>query len=149
MQWETSENHVHHHQLKSLSAMLSFPSPDMTLNAKCNLAWLLPRIGTLSDRRGRTAENWRMLLGRQDADCRSFFSKGCEPVCPYRVVVQCPDQARALLHSLRDRGIAVESWPDLPAEVRVAPFTFPAANRLRICLLFLPTHAPQTVMGAL
>jgi hypothetical protein len=59
---------------------------------------------------------------------------------PWRAVFICerPELAALCFAELHGKGILVESWPDLPPEVRAAPERHAAALRLRNSLLAFP-----------
>jgi len=63
-------------------------------------------------------------------------------VTPYRLVMRAESPARAaeLYAECRRRGVPVESWPDLPPEVKAAPERFGAAVELRHTLICFPVH---------
>ena len=61
---------------------------------------------------------------------------------PYRVVMQCDDQATAenIFRYLRLYNCPVESWPDLAAEVTNKSSQHQSAINFRQTTLFLPVH---------
>lgn len=61
---------------------------------------------------------------------------------PYRLVMLCSSSevASERFAAYRQRGIPVESWPDMPPEVMAAPERFGAALQLRCTLLCFPVH---------
>lgn len=61
---------------------------------------------------------------------------------PYRLVMRCDNSALAAerYDECRRRGVPVESWPDLPPEVKADPGCFGAAWELRHTLLCFPVH---------
>jgi hypothetical protein len=63
-------------------------------------------------------------------------------ITPYRLVMRCdaPDIAAARYQRYRQAGVPVESWPDLPAEVRADSARQRTALHLRATLLCFPVH---------
>jgi hypothetical protein len=61
---------------------------------------------------------------------------------PYRLVLRFDSSATAAAQftAWRDRGVPVETWPDLAAEVTADPENHAVALGLRQCLLFIPVH---------
>ena len=61
---------------------------------------------------------------------------------PYRLVMRCATTALASerFELLRGAGLPVESWPDLPPEVKGEPQRHATALQLRTTLLCLPVH---------
>lgn len=72
---------------------------------------------------------------------RPFFADDDGPA-PYRFVLRCDNDAIAAERyaRLREAHLPVESWPDLPVEVKAAPDKYGAALELRKSLLLLPVH---------
>lgn len=61
---------------------------------------------------------------------------------PYRFVLRSENQfeAKYLFNTLVKNAVPVESWPDLPPEVKLRPAIHSTAINLRETLLFLPVH---------
>ena len=72
---------------------------------------------------------------------------------PYRLAMLCDDEAVAerVYGVLRGARLPVETWPDLPTEVRADPIHAQGALMLRRRVLLLPVHgslSPRVLVGA-
>jgi hypothetical protein len=81
---------------------------------------------------------------------KPLFEPAPSGAAPYRLVMRCADEATAatLYARVRAGGGLVETWPDLPPEVRAAPERHSQALALRRTLLLFPVHhriAPEAL----
>lgn len=74
--------------------------------------------------------------------CRPFIRAASDPVSPYRFILNCGDsgRARSFYEILAQAGCMVESWPDLPPEIRAQSTDHATAVDLRNRLIFIPVH---------
>lgn len=102
----------------------------------------------LADIAARRRENHRLLAAAlaDIPDARVLEISRDET--PYRLLLHCtgPEIAATLYGRLRQNGLLVESWPDLPPEVVSSAVAHAGALALRRSLLLLPVH--QTLNGA-
>ncbi len=96
----------------------------------------------------RRRDNARALFDLFDgADGLTPLNAGTgDGAVPYRAVFRAADHdaARRWYSRIRTSGNVVESWPDLPPEVRADPAIHAAAIELRNRVLCLPVHADRT-----
>jgi hypothetical protein len=91
-------------------------------------------------RHHKNALSMSALLDRLDGAAEVQMAAGA-PV-PYRLVLRFDSGAAAAAQFViwRDRGVPVETWPDLAAEVTADPAGHAVALKLRQHLLFIPVH---------
>ncbi len=108
--------------------------------ARCLLASEGRRMAIVGRRHHSNARSMSALLDRLDGAAEVQMAAGA-PV-PYRLVLRFDSDAAAAAQfaAWRSRGVPVETWPDLAAEVTADPARHAVALRLRQCLLFIPVH---------
>jgi len=110
------------------------------------------RLSEITERRRRNEAAVRTTL----EDCGGLVPAFPPPppgIAPYRAVFRADstDQARFWYEAFTQFGNAVETWPDLPQEVRKAPDRHRGALALRQSCFGLPVHAdhePQELAAA-
>lgn len=100
------------------------------------------KLQETSNKRKLAANEWRKIFSQASDRCDALFNENDEGSVPYRFVLKCPDETTAITRfsTLRQLGVAVETWPDLPPEVIADPASHETALALRQTLLFLPVH---------
>lgn len=85
------------------------------------------------------------VLSINNYNISPFFPVLPEDVCPYLFPMRLPESIieNAYYHLSR-MGIPVQTWPDLPPEVKESPFDHGMAIRLRKNVLTLPIHQSLT-----
>ncbi len=106
------------------------------------LARQLPQGAEIATFRKNNAWALRNLIGAETPDLRPYLDSSREGDAPYRFIIKCegPGGAKAVYDRLRAQGLPVESWPDLPDEVKTGPEHHSIARKLRDRLVFLPVH---------
>ena len=137
---------IHRLQVRAARPMAEDPQPHLAPARRLSAVAhrMIARASLLLDDLARARKANADMLRAIDwpAGVRPFFSRSNEGEAPYRFVLHCDDEeiAAILYERLLACGCAVETWPDMPPEVRLAPEEHGAALALRNCLLFLPVH---------
>ena len=100
------------------------------------------RLSAIGIERRRNEQALRENLARHPGT--PLFSADWDDAVPYRFAfrAESPDIAARLYHTWRQRGIPVETWPDMALEVLGAAEHHRDAIALRRTVLLLPVHAP-------
>lgn len=119
------------------------PTPAMSVPARRLLAGLVSELEATAARRCANEAAVRTALDGASGLKPLFASTA--GVVPYRAVFRGTDAAaaRRWYDRLSARN-AVESWPDLPPEVRAEPRRHQGALALRATVIALPVHADRT-----
>lgn len=122
----------------------SLPDGALSVGSQRMIARLGRELRRLADRRRDNERCLRNLFGNAE-DLEPFFPHIGSVAIPYRAVFQASSHADAQRWHARIRasGNVVESWPDLPPEVKAAANEHPVAITLRNTLLGLPIHADR------
>jgi len=115
-------------------------APRLSLLAEYMLAGSAARLAAAAQTRRENAAVLAKALGGR-AKWTPLLDFG-EFEAPYRLPMLCnePEIATERYREFRDRGVPVESWPDLPPEVLADPQSHEQATRLRRRVLFFPVH---------
>ncbi len=99
----------------------------------------------MAERRRANERRLRDLF-RDAADLKPLFPEIDSQAVPYRAVFRASDHeaAQRRYDRIRASGNVVETWPDLPPEVKADPDRHAVAIALRNTLLGLPIHADRT-----
>lgn len=126
-------------------AMPMASAPAMSSCARRMLSKLLEELTPIADRRKENESAMRAIALAVEG-INPFFDKPAEGDIPYRAVLQARDldTARAWHNRITAQGNVVETWPDLPPEVRARPEQHATAIHLRNTLLAIPVHADRT-----
>ena len=96
----------------------------------------------MAENRKANALSWRYYFDQQKDVGKPLFNNVEEGPAPYRYVqeFQNGNEAAQRYDYFRSLGVPVESWPDLPSEIKADPNSHSFALRLRKTLLFFPVH---------
>jgi len=87
----------------------------------------------------------RCLSGFSEYDFLKIYNKFNNETIPYKFPLSVPqNQISGLYEFLSDKGILVETWPDLPPEIIRQKNIFSEACDYRNSILFFPIHASIT-----
>jgi len=116
-------------------------TPSLSSAARRMLARIGATMNEVTHKRIDNGQYVKQALGNLP-DCQPLFSGHGEGDTPYRFVLRF-DESQAAAKFFSDKRAVqcpVESWPDLPPEVRAAPEHHQPALRLRDTLILLPVH---------
>ncbi|GAB6052252.1 hypothetical protein JCM17960_10720 [Magnetospira thiophila] len=112
-------------------------TPLMSALAQRLLPGEIARLDAIAEIRRAHAKRLTAAIGE-----RAEVLTHANEYAPYRLVLHVDEERRAgkIFRQLQQRGTLVESWPDLPPEVRASYNTHGDALLLRHTLMFLPLH---------
>lgn len=114
------------------------PTPGLGIAARRMIAHAGADMAAVAARRRVNADAFARALSHLSG-FRPLFETDAAAPAPYRFVLR-GDGAPALFDRWRAAGLPVETWPDLPPEVKAAPHRHAGAIELRATLLLLPVH---------
>lgn len=146
---ETHQALVDKHQIDDFHSPFVFFVPGLNVRSTDLNAWIgigqLEKLDWMTQRRQENHEQYRKLLGDR------FYIQRCESHCQiasisFGLLADCTDQRRSIVSALVKKGIETRIFS--AGNLGLHPFwyerygkaSFPVADRIHYCGLFLPNH---------